>query len=769
MGRLVVFSWAACLLCAGAAGAQEPPVASGSPAPARSGQERPDALPPCAQESVERISADHWRYVGNVECELPDGVKVVADVIDLFAEGDASRIVATGNVVFTGREGHISAERLEYSTRTGTGTFEIASGYLALGPTADRTLFGSDPTDVYFYGARLERLGPRRYRVTRGGWTTCEQPTPRWNFTSGSMMVSLDDYVLARNTVLKVKNVPLFWLPVFYYPIQSDNRATGFLMPTYGTSTFRGQAISNAFFWAIGRSHDATFMHDWFTRAGQGAGAEYRYVAGTQSSGTFRLYGFRRESTETVENGTVTVLPASTSYEVTGNAMQAFGRRVTGRVRVDYFSDVVNQQLFHQSVYDASRRSRLIEGGVTAALGALSMSALYQRNEVINGVTDTLLYGGTPRATLTLAPRRLFESPVYASVNAEYAYLPYKRYLDGVLSQDDSLGRVDVAPSVRVPLSRLSFLSVNTSATYRGTYYTRQAGTTTETEAGSYLRQYATVRTDVVGPVLNRIWDLPEGRFAERVKHVIEPAFTIDLTSPIHEYQRTPVLSDITDFAVSGSTRLTYGLTNRLFSRAASTGGSRGATREFVTVGVQQTYYTRPEASRYDGSYISAVGVGASEDFSPVAMTIRVSPSALVDANGRVEYDLSGGGLKVLSTGATLTRGPSGLTLNYSRQRLDPSLEPNSFATLSARTRLLGDRLSTAYSLSVDLARSYVVSQGIIGSYMAQCCGVQAEYQRFNYPSGFGLPVPSDRRLNISFVLAGLGTFSNFFGAFGGL
>ena len=82
---------------------------------------------------------------------------------------------------------------------------------------------------------------------------------------------------------------------------------------------------------------------------------------------------------------------------------------------------------------------------------------------------------------------------------------------------------------------------------------------------------------------------------------------------------------------------------------------------------------------------------------------------------------------------------------------------------------LLRDRLSTAYSISFDLARSYVVSQGIVGSYMAQCCGVQAEYQQFSYPSGFGLPQPTDRRINVSFVLAGLGTFSNFFGAFGGL
>ena len=51
---------------------------------------------------------------------------------------------------------------------------------------------------------------------------------------------------------------------------------------------------------------------------------------------------------------------------------------------------------------------------------------------------------------------------------------------------------------------------------------------------------------------------------------------------------------------------------------------------------------------------------------------------------------------------------------------------------------------------------------------MAQCCGLQAEVQKYNYFVGSGIPVPSDTRFNFSFVLAGLGTFSNFFGAFGG-
>ena len=60
---------------------------------------------------------------------------------------------------------------------------------------------------------------------------------------------------------------------MLYYPTKEEDRATGILFPTYGISSLRGQSIHNAFFWAINRSQDATFMHDWYSKAGQGVGA----------------------------------------------------------------------------------------------------------------------------------------------------------------------------------------------------------------------------------------------------------------------------------------------------------------------------------------------------------------------------------------------------------------------------------------------------------------------------------------------------------------
>ena len=78
------------------------------------------------------------------------------------------------------------------------------------------------------------------------------------------------------------------------------------------------------------------------------------------------------------------------------------------------------------------------------------------------------------------------------------------------------------------------------------------------------------------------------------------------------------------------------------------------------------------------------------------------------------------------------------------------------------------NRLRGTYALSWDIERGYVVSQRTSASYLAQCCGFEVDFQKYNYTVLSGSPIPSDRRLNFSFILAGLGTFSNFFGAFGG-
>ena len=63
---------------------------------------------------------------------------------------------------------------------------------------------------------------------------------------------------MLRNAVLQREGRAAVLPALMYYPINKDDRATGFLIPTYGSSSIRGQTISNAFFWAINRSQDAS-------------------------------------------------------------------------------------------------------------------------------------------------------------------------------------------------------------------------------------------------------------------------------------------------------------------------------------------------------------------------------------------------------------------------------------------------------------------------------------------------------------------------------
>ena len=719
------------------------------------------------QGRFEVVSANHYRLIGRVDLPVPGqtSTRIFADLVEFFF--DTNLLIATGNVAFTNPEGRIGAERIEFNVAEGTAVFHQASGIVAL-PDGNRAEFGNQEPDIYFWGDRIDKLGPKKYKITRGGFSACVQPTPRWEVTSGSITINVDDYALARSTVLRVKGVPLLFLPAIYYPLQEDQRSTGFLLPSYGTSTLRGGSLSNAFFWAISRSQDATFYHDWFTRAGTGTGAEYRYVANAGASGEFRAYRFSQQRSEYANDGRVSVLPENISYEIEGSVVHALRPTVQARGRAEYATDLLTRQLYQQNVYQASNPRRLIEGGISGYWGVLNASALYQRTEVFSTATRSSVTGSTPRINAAVAPTRLFGSAAYASVATEFAHLPYRVIGAGVVEEDRTMSRFDLAPSLRVPFSRLPFLTVNSLASYRTTYYSRSLDLRGAPVAEPIGRTYFGAQSQVVGPVLTKIWDTPASTTVQRMKHVIEPAFTFDYVSDIGNAARLPSLSHTTtDVVIGGSARVTYGLTNRFLARQRATATSPGTSREFLTIGLQQTYYSDAEASRWDFQYAGSSNRARLVDLSPIALTTRFTPTPALNTNARLEYDTSGLGLQTISIGGGLQTSRLTTDASFSRVVYSPTSSSSSLA-LSSTMRFLEGRSTGVYGLNWDLARGYVVSQRVGLTYMAQCCGLQVDYQQYNFPELAGFPVTADRRLNFGVVLAGLGTFSNFFGAFGG-
>ena len=383
-----------------------------------------------------------------------EGQKFFADDVELNTR--TGELTASGNVVFSTTDARISADTVVFNTRTKRGTFTNASGIASLGERGerDRSMFGTLEPDVYFYGEVIEKIDIDKYRITRGAFTTCVQPTPRWEIASGSSIVNLHDYALLNNAIIRVKDVPVFYLPVMYYPIQDDDRATGFLHPDLrplhvprpvaqqrlllGDQPEPGRDVLPRLVHVArpGRRHRVS-LHPVAAVAGQ--------LPPLRPQGERGHHGGRHR-------------PGPDQLSGAANITQALPAGLRGRARVDYFSDITSQQLYNNNLYQQTFSTRSYGGGVSGAWRGLSVSGQYQRTESFYNSNDSFVSGQAPGITASFSGRRLGKLPLYASVNSELSKVLWQQR-SGSDVADFGIGKFDLLPSIRAPLSTLPFLS----------------------------------------------------------------------------------------------------------------------------------------------------------------------------------------------------------------------------------------------------------------------------------------------------------------------
>ena len=259
------------------------------------------------------------------------------------------------------------------------------------------------------------------------------------------------------------------------------------------------------------------------------------------------------------------------------------------------------------------------------------------------------------------------------------------------------------------------------------------------------------------------------------MKHVIEPNFSVQRRTEIDNQDRIPTRAGAYDTIVGGTTQMNYGLTNRLLVRKDAQGEpAAGAPRELLNVSVRQSYYTDANASKFDTSYSYGYANRDPNAFSPISLTARATPTVPLAIDYRVEYDpvpVDPDDPKLLgmSLNGTLRSALADVSAGWTRQAYasaDRTTNANHLFRSSAnlRIRSYGGNVTFDY----DIARSTLLNQRYVAFYNAQCCGVSFEFQSFNYPNNPSFLLSRDRRFNISFTLAGVGSFSNLLGAFGG-
>jgi lipopolysaccharide assembly outer membrane protein LptD (OstA) len=740
-----------------------------SPAQARQGATPTTGFDACQQATAIQVEKHHIKLSGAVECRSDD-LELFADDVEIWT--DTHRVVLTGNVTFRQRDAQISADRAEFNSETRLGTFYHASGFATVAAKAKKNPMGGQEPDAYFYGDTIEKIGPDRYRITHGGFTTCLQPIPRWQIVAGSVTIRLDHYALLKNAVMEAKGIPVFYFPAIYYPIKKDDRATGLLMPTYGTSTYRGFSLSNAFFWVLGRSQDVTFLDDWFSKRGNGMGAEYRYASAPGSSGFLKFYRLsEHESTIQNADGSVTTVPGDLSYEVQANATQTLNRQWSVRGRVNYFTSLTVQQAYNTNIFDASNSTRMFGGSITGNVAGFTVNGGYDRTQYFSNSTDSTVTGGTPRVTLTRNQRPLFGTPLYFSMNSEYVTLARETTSSGTVT-DRGLTRLDLMPTIRLPFTKWPFLTVNSSVAWRGTYWTRSLS---PDGSGAVVddplrRSYFDFESRITGPVFDRVWSTPDNGYAEKWKHSIEPYVNVQRLTPIDNFSRIVQL-DGTDYILGGVTQVDYGVTNRLLAKRRS--GENSNAREILSVVVGQTYYSNAQASLYDSNYSTSFSGLPPSNVSPIRLTVRATPGDHVNGSVKLEYDQRQAGLQSLAADAQVALGDQLHITGGFSQRLTSALatvpQRDNFVNGTATFKSEANRVGGTYTFNYDIGRATMLTSRIIGYYNAQCCGFAVEYQTYNFgQTGVLAGLQTDHRFNFTFTLAGLGTFSNFFGALGG-
>ena len=191
---------------------------------------------------------------------------------------------AQGHVVMTDPEATVEGDRGHLDLNEETGWVESATGTL--------------PRNRFLLEAgRMEKQGGPRYSVADGVFTTCEcggLERPSWSIAGDRTDVRVGGAGVVKGLTLRVKDVPVLWLPYFIFPANTD-RSSGFLLPRVGYSNRRGFVYEQPFYWAINKSSDATIAVDIETSARIGVLGEYRYALSRRSAGQFTAAYFNEQ------------------------------------------------------------------------------------------------------------------------------------------------------------------------------------------------------------------------------------------------------------------------------------------------------------------------------------------------------------------------------------------------------------------------------------------------------------------------------------------
>lgn len=175
------------------------------------------------------------------------------------------QLQAEGNIVYLRKDLAITGASADMSLQGYTGTVRDTNYHLfsrhARGSATSANLLSKDITVLS--------------QVT---YTTCDVDDDAWLLKSGAVRLDQGSGVgAARNVVLSLKQIPVFYFPYISFPID-DRRKSGFLTPSYGHSSDNGNELTLPYYINIAPQLDATLAPRFISKRGTMLNSELRYL-----------------------------------------------------------------------------------------------------------------------------------------------------------------------------------------------------------------------------------------------------------------------------------------------------------------------------------------------------------------------------------------------------------------------------------------------------------------------------------------------------------
>jgi LPS-assembly protein len=219
-----------------------------------------------------------------------------------------NRVTAVGNVQIYYNGSRLEANNVVYDQKTkrlraeGNVWLREADGKVVTGETLD---LDEDFRDGFVDSLRLEAADKTRFAAPRmqrdtdkitvfesGVYTACEpcaddpSKAPKWQIKAARIIHDdVEKMVYFENARLEFFDIPMFWWPYMSNPDPSVKRKSGWLPPTFGSSSVYGVGITAPYYWAMAPNYDMTITPTLTTTQGLLLQAEYRqrFISGDLS------------------------------------------------------------------------------------------------------------------------------------------------------------------------------------------------------------------------------------------------------------------------------------------------------------------------------------------------------------------------------------------------------------------------------------------------------------------------------------------------------